>query len=126
TDTSVGRTPAALAAWLGTLPGLSATTPQAITLGGLSGVTLDVAVNPTWTRACPDTEGVPAIKLFVDVNPNEGHDVDVRGDAPMRVILLDLGDSRSLLIYVQGKDKAAYAAVLPEAMPIITSSTFPR
>ncbi len=48
----VGRTPAALAAWLRTIPGLSVSTPVPATIGGLSGVVVDLAVAPGATPQC--------------------------------------------------------------------------
>lgn len=123
-DLTVGRTSSALASWLQTRPGLTATKPQAVTVGGLSGVSLDVSVTPGWTRTCPG-DSRPAIELFADTDGNE-HDVRVLGDTPMRIFLLDLGDGRSLIVFINAKDKATYDILLPEAMSIIGSFQFTR
>jgi len=44
----------------------------------------------------------------------------------MRIFLLDLGDSRSLIVFINAKDKATYDSLLPEAMSIIGSFQFTR
>jgi len=123
-DASVGRKPDDLASWLQSRPGLAATKPQAVTVGGLSGVTLDVSVAPDWTRACPG-DARPAVELFADSDAKE-HDVRALGDTPMRIFLLDLGDGRSLIMFINAKDKATYNALLPEATSIINSFRFTR
>jgi hypothetical protein len=125
-DTKVGRTPAALATWLGSLPGLATTSPQPVTIGGLSGLTLDVSVDPAWKHTCPSSGGLPAVSLFADANPGVEHDVAVQGTTPIRFLLLDLGDGRSLLVFVSAKDKATYDAFLPEAMSVIDTFAFHR
>jgi hypothetical protein len=125
-DTKVGRTPAALATWLGSLPGLATTAPQPVTIGGLTGLTLDVSVDPAWKRTCPSSGGLPAVELFADVNVGVEHDVAVQGTTPIRFLLLDLGDGRSLIVLVSAKDKATYDAFLPEAMSVIDTFEFHR
>ena len=52
-DETVGSSPKELTDWIEALPGLTATTPTAVTVGGLPGFTLDVRVASTWTHACP-------------------------------------------------------------------------
>jgi hypothetical protein len=123
-DPAVGRTPSALASWLQTRPGLTVTKPHAVTVGGLSGVSLDVSVAPGWTRTCPG-DSRPAVEIFADTDGNE-HDVHVLGDTPMRIFLLDLGDGRSLVLFINARDKATYDSLLPEAMSIIGSFQFTR
>jgi hypothetical protein len=44
----------------------------------------------------------------------------------MRIFLLDLGDSRTLVILISAKDKATYDAFLPEAMSVIETFSFHR
>jgi hypothetical protein len=124
-DPSVGGKPDQLASWLRSLPGLTATTPRPVSVGGLSGWTLDVSLKPSWTRSCPGGGTGPNIQLFADSDGKE-HDVSVHGDVPMRVDLLDLGDGRSLVIFINAKDKATYDALLPGATSIIDSFQFTR
>ena len=118
----VGRTQAALADWIRTVPGLNVTAAQPVVVGGLNGVTLDVSVDPAWTRVCPG-ETEPTVELFADAHGDE-HDVKVHGDVPMRIFLLDLGDGRTLLTFIYAVDKPTYDALVSEAMPIIDSFEF--
>jgi hypothetical protein len=124
-EPGVGRKPADLATWLTTLPGLDATPPTPVTIGGLAGYTLDISVAPAWTRQCPYSNGQPMVSLWSDADPadHDGFDWGIGGDAKMRVFLLDLGDGRTLLVDVEGR-KVDYEALLPEAMAVINSFTF--
>jgi hypothetical protein len=124
-DASVGRKPDQLASWLRTLPGVTATAPAPVSVGGLSGLMLDVSLKPTWTKGCPGGGSGPNIQLFADSDGKE-HDVSVHGDVPLHILLLDLGDGRSLVLFVNAKDKATYDALLPEATSIINSFQFTR
>jgi hypothetical protein len=123
-DPTVGGSPDELAAWLGSLAGLSASAPKPVTIGGLSGVQLDLAVDAATARTCPGATE-PSVQVFADSDGRE-HDVSVHGDVPMRVYLLDLGDGRSLVIFINGVDKATYEALLPQAESVIESFTFNR
>jgi hypothetical protein len=124
-DASVGRKPDQLASWLRSLPGLSATPPAPVNVGGLSGLSLDVSLKPSWTQTCPGGGSGPNIQLFADSDGKE-HDVSVHGDVPLHIVLLDLGDGRSLVLFVNAKDKATYDTLLPEATSIINSFQFNR
>jgi hypothetical protein len=123
-DPRVVRTTAALSAWIRSLPGLVASATTPVTVGGVSGLYLDLTVDGGKARACPGSPD-PTVQLFADTDGNE-HDVRVHGDVPMRVYLLDLGDGRSLVMFVNGVDKATYDALLPEATSIIDSFQFHR
>ena len=124
-DASVGRKPDQLASWLRSRPGLTATAPAAVSVGGLSGLTLDVSLKPSWTHSCPGGGTGPNMQLFADSDGNE-HDVSVHGGVPMRIWLLDLGDGRSLVLFVNAKDKATFDGLLPAATSIIDSFRFTR
>jgi hypothetical protein len=124
-DASVGRKPDQLASWLRSLPGLTVTAPAPVSVGGLSGLTLDVSLKSSWTKACPGGGSGPSIQLFADSDGKE-HDVSVHGGVPLRILLLDLGDGRSLVIFFNAKDKATFDALLPEATSIINSFQFTR
>jgi hypothetical protein len=104
--------------------GLNTTKAKSVVVGGLSGLTLDVSVAPTWTRKCPG-QSEPTVELFADANGRE-HDFQVHGDVPMRLFLLDLGDGRTLLIDIFAKDKATWDVLIPEAMPVIQTFQFNR
>jgi len=123
-EPGVGRTPQALAAWIPTLPGVIATAPRTVDLGGLTGLTLDVSVKPSWTDICTG-ESKPSVALFADADGRE-HDVKVVGDVPIRLYLLDLGDGRTLLVDVVATTRADWQQLVTDATPIIQTFRFDR
>jgi hypothetical protein len=130
-EPGVGRTPSAIADWLATLPGLVVTAPAPITVGGLSGVMLDLSVAPGWTLTCQSSQGGPHISTFTDSNPGTGSDFPwagpdwtVAGEEKARYILLDIGDGRALLIDVDAPDEATWDSLILEAMSVIETFEF--
>lgn len=128
-EPGVGRTASAITDWLTTLPGLVATTPTPVTVGGLSGFWLDLSVAADWTQTCPYSEGKPLVMTFVDSdvdsNPGpEGFDWNVLAGGYARYFLLDLGDGRTLLIEIGASDKASWDAFVADAMPVIETFVF--
>jgi hypothetical protein len=112
----VGRTVDDLVTWLGTVPGLIATAPTAITIDGNAGQWLDLRRNPEWTKTC---EGSTE-PLVTFLNPG----IAVGGDQRVRLILLDLGDGDVVATGVWTRDQATLDAFLPEAMSVIDSFSF--
>jgi hypothetical protein len=129
-EPGVGHSAAAIGAWLTTLPGLVATAPSPVTIGGLSGVTVDLSVSPGWTGTCPYaySQGLPLVSTFVDAEPSGGggFDWNVQGDGRTRAILLDIGDGRVLLLDIEAQSKATYDAFLPGAMQVVNTFQFNR
>ena len=123
-EPGVGRTPAALANWLKSLPGVAATTPAPISIGGLSGMTLDLAVATTWTHSCPNTD-TPSVPTLVSADRN-GFEWDVSSTMRERLILLDTGGGRTLLLAINAPDKASFDAFVGEAMSVIQTFQFKR
>jgi hypothetical protein len=123
-DTTVGTSAADLTDWLTNLPSVTTTTPAPVTIGGLSGSTLDVSLAPDWTRACPFSEGQPTAPLFSIADPQNDFDWGVGGDGHMRLFLLELPTDRTLLIDIESTDKETWDALLPEAMPVVESFAF--
>lgn len=115
-ETGVGRTADDLASWIRTVPGLVTTEPTPVTIGGRSGQTLDISLDPSWTGRC---EGVPA-PIVTYLNPG----LAVSGEERTRLVLLDLGDGDVVAIGVWTRDQAAFDTFVPEAMPIIESLKF--
>ena len=114
----VTRTVDALAAWLGTVPGLVTTPPTAITIDGRPGKMLDLRLDPAWTKTC---EGDPVpLPIVTFLNPG----IAVAADQRNRVILLDLGDGDVIAIAVWARDQATFDAWAPEAMSVIESFRF--
>lgn len=124
-EPGVGRDSAAFAAWLTTLPGLITTAPVPVTISGLSGLMVDLSVAPTWTASCPYayTAGLPLVSTYSSPTAG-GVDWNIQGEGRTRIILLDIGDGRALLIDIEAQNKADYDALLPEAMQVVNSFVF--
>lgn len=127
-EPGVGRTAEAIVSWLTTLPGLVTTTPEPITIGGLTGRMVDLSVSPTWTATCPYaySPGLPLVSTFAGPEVSSGPDWNIQGEGRTRIIALDLGDGRALVIDIEGQNQANYDALLPGAMDVVTSFTFDR
>jgi len=136
-EPGVGRTPSAIAEWLATLPGLVVTAPAPITVGGLSGVMLDLSLAPGWTLTCPSSQGAPLVSVFTRLRldiaryplapvANLDPESSLAGDERARFILLELGDDRALLIDVEAPDEATWDSLILEAMPVIETFEFMR
>ncbi len=119
TGSRVAGTPAAIAGWLKALPGLVTSTATPVTIGGLSGVMVDVSVATGWTSPC-STGG--RYQMFVGAYSASPVGMDSGGRA--RYLLLDRGDGGSLLIVVETSDTTTWDALVAEAMPIVDSFRF--
>ena len=123
-EPGVGKTATALATWLTALPGLVTSPPKSITVGGLSGTTVDVGISPSWNRACPYSEGKPYVPMFTNGNPTDNFDWGLAAGGRMRVFLLDLPDGRTMLIDVESPDASTFDALLADATPVIDTFEF--
>ncbi|TMK30562.1 MAG: hypothetical protein E6G61_06145 [Actinobacteria bacterium] len=126
-ETGVGSSAKAIYRWLRFVPGLRVTAiVEGARLGGLTGYSLDVSIDPTWKDTCPWSEGKPAVPMFLNAQStaDEGLDWGLLGDGRMRLVILPLGPDRALLIDIEAADKAAWDALLPEAMPVVDSFQF--
>jgi hypothetical protein len=112
----VGRTVTDLATWLRSVPGLITTEPTAITVDGHSGLSLEVRLDPAWTKPC-DGETEPLVTYF---NPG----IAVGPDQRERLILVDLGDGDVVAIEVWTRGATTFDAFIPEAMSVIDSFSF--
>jgi hypothetical protein len=125
-DPSIGEDAAALTERLVSLPGISATEPIEVSIGGLSGFRVDVSRDPSWTQICPAIDDAPARLLYVDRVDGEGFSWGLEENTHMRHYLLDLGDGRALLIDIEAPTRAGYEAILDEATEIVKSMQFNR
>jgi hypothetical protein len=90
-EPGVARTPEAMAAEFQARPGLVTTAPEAVTIGGLSGLVMDISMAPDWTGTCfYSTE--PVVQLMGGVAPSE-LDHSVIAGLTLRLYLLERGDS---------------------------------
>jgi hypothetical protein len=122
---TVGRTAQAMTDWLATAPGVAATEPVAVSIGGLDGWRLDVSMDPSWTTACPFSQGRPLRGLFTGT-PGGGFHWGLERETQMRLFILDLGDGRALVVETEAPTKADFDAIVDEATAIVESFNFPR
>ncbi len=125
-DPLIGRSVAEMISWLTTAEGVVASDPVAVSIGGLEGAMVDLALDPAWTETCPFSGGTPARPLFVSPAPDAGIHWVIAQDAHMRIYLLDRGDGTALIIDVEAQDEDSYAALLDEATEIVESIEFTR
>jgi hypothetical protein len=108
-------------------PGVVSTPPLPVTIGGYDGRMLDISISPSWTGGCvaPDgsatTIGIP---LLVEAGTELGPVIGIGPGLPVRLILVDLGDERTMSIAIFGVDPlppASFAKQVEAAMPVIES-----
>jgi hypothetical protein len=121
-EPGVGTLALELATWIRGLPGIIASSPRMVTIGGLRGVELDVALNPGWTASCPFANGVPTVPLFVGANG------DLRwvaaGNERLRLSLLDVSGGGTVVVDIDAFDGTQMEALLAAATPIVQSFSF--
>jgi hypothetical protein len=96
-----------------------------IKIGGLDGVAFDLGLDPTWTKACPFTNGVPSVPLFVD----DGIDGEpafwgVSGPERIRMIVLDDRHGSNVLITIDSATGKTLDALWAAAMPVLDTYRF--
>jgi len=122
-DPTIGTSPKDLTHWIASLPGLKATTPKAVSLGGLPGFTLDIRLAPTWKHACPYSDGQPVVPLIVGSEAGSGPDWNA-GPTGMRIWVLDAGANRRVWIDMEAGDHLTLDQLVERATPVLESFEF--
>jgi hypothetical protein len=105
-------------------PGVTVSTPVPVTIGGLSGLRVDLALDDGWTTPCPWSADRPYAMLFVDRAVEEGFAWGLDGDTQMRTYLLNIEADRAILIDIETATEAEQADVLDEATSVVESYVF--
>jgi hypothetical protein len=122
-EPGVGSSPADLATWLKGLPGSVTTTPRPVTIGGHTGLLLDVSVNPALTLPCVQFyQSAPAGIVYPFRDPVE----PLEGNAHSRYILLEFGQAHTLLIEISAPDEVSWNDLVQAGMPIVETFEFTR
>lgn len=118
----VGNAVADWSEFLTTHPGLTASTPEPVTVGGYAGVSIAFNVNSTWTATCPDSLG-PAVTIMTD-----------GGNPPTRVVwiddqytiftILDVGGQTVIIDLESGPNPATSEQDKTTIQPILDSFRF--
>jgi hypothetical protein len=121
----VGQASADIVLAITTRPGVVSTPPKALPIGGMEGTMLDLHVATSWTRGCQGPEGrIRAVALLEEQGSNSGPFIGLAADHPLRLILFDLGDGRTLAIAAgsaSAQPGSVEPAVVATVMPIIES-----
>jgi hypothetical protein len=92
-EQGVATTAAAIAEGLANRPGIAPTEITPVTVGGLSGVWLDVVLDPAWTQGCGSGSNAPEVPMLVGRPGGVVWSVDA--DTSQRLYLLDLDPATS-------------------------------
>jgi hypothetical protein len=123
-EPGVGTTASAMVQALAARPGLDTTVPAPVTIGGLSGFTIDITMAADWTTPCPFSGGRPTVPTVTDPRATPGTGLHWTAEAVTdgsfaRYIILDLPGGGTLLIAPGGSP-----SFVTRAMPIIDSFEF--
>jgi hypothetical protein len=125
-EPGVGRSADQLARWVAGLPGVQASQPRPVTVGGWSGSVVDVSFVATWTKTCPFADE-PVVPLALTGDPAQFHPARtfIARGISQRLFFLDAPNGGNVLITVldipEGIGLADYVAI---ATPIIDSIRF--
>jgi hypothetical protein len=117
----VGKTSTEMVAWMRTLKGLVVGQPVMATVGGLTGVSVDVAIASDWTQSCSFANGVPTVSLLTD-------GVDLRwvmaGSERLRLYILDRAGGGNVIVDLDAFDGTLFDSLVNNALPIVRSFQF--
>ena len=105
-------------------PGVTVSTPVPVTIGGLSGLRVDLALEEGWTTTCPFSEDRPYAMLFVDRAVEEGFAWGLLEDTQMRTYLLNVDEDRAILIDIETASAAEQADVVDAATAVVETFVF--
>jgi len=91
-EPGVGRSVSELVGWLESAPGLTVSEPAPVSVGGLHGMQLDIAIDPAWTRTCFFSEGLPTVPLIFNGADFGGYHAAIVPDQSLRWFILDSED----------------------------------
>lgn len=117
----VGRSVEALSQWLTEHPGLEATEPRPVSVGGLDGVYLDLSLADSWTKACPYSDGQPAVPFIIGGGPSSLHHVILPGFEERLYLLEHAGSNVAIEVGAEGGGLEDYLA---DVVPVIESLRF--
>ena len=123
-EPGVGRTADKLADWLEQRAGLDVTGRKPVTIGGLRGVQLDIAMDPAWTKTCPFSEGLPAVPLIVRNSEFAGYHFALVPGLSQRWFLLPWDGGVILIDIDNSRGRMTADALIEAATPIVESFGF--
>ena len=121
-EPGVGTSSVELMSWIRGLDGLNVSSPAMVTVGGLLGSSIDIAIKDGWTQSCSFANGLPTVPLLVD--PGTGLRWVIAGGERLRLYALDLPDGGTLIVDVDDFEGSQFEPFLAAALPIIKSLQF--
>jgi hypothetical protein len=121
-EPGVGSSSTDLSRWIQGRTGLAVSNPRLVSVGGLRGTELDIAIASGWTAACPFANGMPSVSLFV--GPTADFRWVVAGNERMRLDLLDLPSGGTVAVDIDDFDGSVMSDLLAAATPIVRSFAF--
>lgn len=118
-----GTTAKDLVDWIRERPGLTTGDPVPVTMGGLVGFQVDVAIVEGWGPSCPFANGLPTVPLFVG-STDVGFRWVVAGSERLRLNVLDVPGKGTVVVDIDDFDGSLMDAFLPIATPIVESMRF--
>lgn len=110
-----------LQAWYLAHPGLITTEPQAVSVGGLEGVFIDIALDPSWDVTCPYSDGQPIVPFIIGNGTSQLHHVLLPGFEE-RLYLLEWRDGNvAIEVGTEGQPLDEW---LEQVAPVIASLQF--
>ena len=119
----VGGTSKDMIAWIRSLPGLVVSDPAPVTIGGLSGETIDLGIVNGWTASCPFANGSPTVPLFVGANGD--YRWVIAGTERLRLAILDVPGG-TVVVDIDSFDGQNVDGLLAAADPILKSLSFAK
>ncbi|AUZ87650.1 hypothetical protein CVO76_08425 [Arthrobacter agilis] len=119
----IGTSAAELAAWYRSVPGLQITRDVPVTVGGLSGVALDLRVGADWRSPCPLMRVAHVIPVLIGGGVSTLHHV-IGAPVEMRLYLLDQGGGNVAIEVTAVLEQHSLTDYLREADVVVGSFEF--
>ncbi len=121
-EPAVGADAKSLASWVAARPGLTATEPKAVTVGGLPGWEVEATIDPTWTTSCPFANGAPSVSILA--NDSGSIRWVVFGTERLRLDFLDVPGGGTVTVNTSATEGSVFPGLANEVAPIIASMRF--
>lgn len=122
-DQRVGDSPEEMRQWYDEHPGLDVTNQREVTVGGLRGLSIDLAVAPGYQRTCPWSEGRPVVPMIIGNGISDLHHVVIR-ELKVRLVLLEWDDSNVTIEITSVHAQHAFEDYMELTAPVIKSLRF--
>jgi hypothetical protein len=119
----VASTVTAITKWLATNSALEATEPQPVTIGGLRGTQIDLALAPGAENADPSCPVQVCVNLFIGRSSTWAWDWGFAGPERQRLYLLEAPDT-VVAIFADSLDGTTFDAIIADADKILGTVKF--